>query len=135
MPISSGKKLCLVLAFIAFNAGWSRADGLDGAQLYADNCAACHKPDGSGLATFYPALAGQAVVAGDPDTLIRVVVLGPANVLPADRPKFTGVMPPVKLSDAKLAALLSYVRDKFGKGAAAITEDDVAKVRTAAASK
>src|SRR5699024_1959265 len=38
---------------------------LDGAALYASNCAACHQPDGKGLVGAFPALAGSAIVNGD----------------------------------------------------------------------
>ena len=39
-------------------------------------------------------------------------------------------MPPITgLSDAKIAAIVTYIRDKFGKGASAVDEDEVAKVK------
>ena len=55
-----------------------------GAQVYQQICAACHMPDGKGVSGMQPSLAGSAVVAGDPATLIRVVLDGPAQALPAD---------------------------------------------------
>src|SRR5262245_58236479 len=53
-----------------------------GAQLYKQACATCHMPDGSGVPGLQPALVDSPVVAGDPRTLIRVVMHGPAKALP-----------------------------------------------------
>jgi glucose/arabinose dehydrogenase/cytochrome c5 len=102
-------------------------DSSRGAQVYQQTCAACHMPDGSGVPGMQPALIGSAVVAGNPRTLIRVVLHGPAQVLPANRTKYAVVMPPFTsaLSDADAAEVLSFVRRTFGKGAAAITAAQV----------
>jgi mono/diheme cytochrome c family protein len=123
------------LTLLALTASRAMADGPDGAQLYIDNsCVACHQASGAGVPATYPALMGAAVVSGDPDTLIKLILLGPDKVLPANSPKFPAPMPPVpKMSDAKIAALLTYIRAKFGNGAAAITEDEVTKVRASLA--
>lgn len=109
----------------------ANADGPDGGALFvSNNCVACHQATGVGVPGAFPALAGNPIVAGDQDTLIKILLVGPEKVLPADSPKFTGKMPPVpQLSDAKIAAILTYIRAKFGNGAAAVTEDEVTKVR------
>ncbi|MDB6115533.1 MAG: cytochrome c class, partial [Lacunisphaera sp.] len=60
-----------------------------GGKIYLQVCAACHMPDGRGVPTMQPALAGSAVVAGDPERLINVILKGPAAVLPPDREKFS----------------------------------------------
>jgi hypothetical protein len=80
-----------------------------------------------------PAAASRSrrVVAGDPATLIKVVLDGPAQVLPADRPKYQVVMPPfaAAFSDADIAETLTFVRRAFGNGAAAITTAQVKSQR------
>jgi glucose/arabinose dehydrogenase len=98
-------------------------DGSRGAQLYQQICAACHMPEGTGVAGMNPPLMGSPMVAGDPTTLIRLTLFGPAPVLPAGRPKYGTVMPPfgVAFSDADLADTLTFVRRAFGKGASPIT--------------
>jgi len=70
-----------------------------------------------------PPLNGSAVVSGDPATLIRVVLQGPAQVLPTDRAKYANQMPPfgVVLSDDDIATVLTLVRRQFGKGGAPVT--------------
>jgi glucose/arabinose dehydrogenase/mono/diheme cytochrome c family protein len=106
-------------------------DSSRGAQLYQQTCAACHMPDGSGVSSMHPPLVGSAVVAGDPATLIRVVLHGPAQVLPAGRPKYATVMPPfaTAMTDADIAETLTYTRRVFGKGASPITAVQVAVER------
>ena len=79
-----------------------------------------------------PALLGSAVVKGDPDQLIRVVLRGPAAVLPAGRPKYENIMPAFTiLSDEQIAALLTHLRQTYGAGAGAITPAQVATQRKA----
>jgi mono/diheme cytochrome c family protein len=133
MKISQSIIIPLV-ALLAMTPKSATADGPDGGKLYTANCAACHQPTGSGLPTVYPALMGDSIVAGDPDTVIKIILVGPTKVLPADRPKYSGVMTPITgLSDAKIAALVTYIRDKFGKGASAVDEAEVTKVKASLA--
>jgi len=102
-------------------------DGSRGAQLYQQVCAACHMPDGTGVPGMQAPLVGSAVVAGDAAMLIRVVLQGPAQVLPANRPKYAVQMPPfaAAFSDADIADTLTFVRRAFGKGASAVTAEQV----------
>jgi glucose/arabinose dehydrogenase/cytochrome c553 len=102
-----------------------------GGKIYAQVCAACHMPNGSGVPGMQPALAGSAVVGGDPARLIQVVLKGPAAVLPADREKFSNVMPPFggAYNDADIASLLTYLRKNFAPGAAEVTAQQVAAER------
>ena len=103
------------------------SDGSRGAQLYQQVCAACHMPDGSGVAGLQAPLAGSSVVSGDPATLIKVVLQGPAQVLPANRAKYAVQMPPfaAAFSDVDIADTLTFVRRAFGKGASPVTSAQV----------
>lgn len=94
-----------------------------GGKIYAAVCAACHMPNGSGVPSMQPALAGSAVVAGDPGRLINVILKGPAAVLSADREKFNNVMPPfaAAYNDAEIASLVDYLRKNFAPGSAGET--------------
>ena len=101
-----------------------------GRTVFEQICAACHMVDGSGAGQMQPALVGSAVVKGDATQIIRVVLTGPAAVLPADRPKYANVMPAFSvLSDEQIAAVLTYVRQNFGAGASPITPAQVAAQR------
>jgi mono/diheme cytochrome c family protein len=102
-----------------------------GARLYAANCMACHRADGSGIKGLQPALAGTPVTNGEPDVLLAWVMFGrrPA-ALP--RGEFAGVMPQFGyLSDEDLATLLTHVRASFGNHAPPVTPAMVAAARAA----
>jgi mono/diheme cytochrome c family protein len=48
-----------------------------GAQLYDDNCAACHHTDGKGATEVIPELAGNSsVLAADPTSIVRLILQG-----------------------------------------------------------
>jgi glucose/arabinose dehydrogenase/mono/diheme cytochrome c family protein len=100
----------------ASQTGGVVSDGSRGARLYHEVCASCHMPDGRGVPGMQPALVGSRVVSGDLATLIKVVLHGPAQVLPADRPKYQVQMPPFApaFSDEDIAATLMFVRNAFG---------------------
>ena len=101
-----------------------------GKALYEQICAACHMADGSGAGQMQPALAGNAVVKGDPSQVIRIVLKGPAAVLPADRPKYSNVMPALSmLTDEQIANVVTYIRQRFGHDASAVTPAQVATQR------
>lgn len=104
-----------------------------GSEIYATQCGACHGPDGKGIPGMFATLSGSSLVhSRDPTTLIRLVLDG-ARAVPTDRYPTPVAMPPFdwKLSDAEVAATLSYVRNVFGNSAAIVSEEAVADVRSA----
>ncbi|MFI5184616.1 MAG: PQQ-dependent sugar dehydrogenase [Vicinamibacteria bacterium] len=108
------------------------ADETRGGKLYAQACASCHMADGTGVPHMHPALVGSAVVSGDPATLVRVLLRGPAAALPSGRPTYSNPMPPFdSMTDEDLAAVLTYLRSAFGKGAPPVTAASVAAQRAA----
>jgi glucose/arabinose dehydrogenase/mono/diheme cytochrome c family protein len=102
-----------------------------GAKIFAQVCAACHMPNGSGVPGMQPPLVGSAVISGDTTQLINVLLQGPAKVLPADRPKFQNVMPPFGpvYKNADIASLVNYLRANFAPNAPKITPEEVAAQR------
>jgi len=87
-------------------------------------------PDGRGVPSMQPPLIGSAIVAGDATRLINILLKGPAVVLPADRPKYTGSMPAFNvLSDADLAGVINYIRARFASGASPVTPEQIAAQR------
>ncbi|HUG12769.1 MAG TPA: cytochrome c [Opitutaceae bacterium] len=130
----------IVIAFAVLAAVCARVDtsvssdapAADGAALYAQHCATCHMADGKGVPSLQPSLVDSAIVRGDESLLIRVVLVGPAAVLPADREPYNNTMAGfAMLADAEVAALLTYVRREFGNGAAPVSTERVAAVRAA----
>ena len=102
-----------------------------GAQLYLDNCSACHRSNGQGSPRVFPAIAGNATaLSGNPATLIRLVLAGSAMPATQTAPSALG-MPGFawRLSDQETAQLLTFVRQNWGNAAPAVTADDVAEVR------
>jgi mono/diheme cytochrome c family protein len=101
-----------------------------GRTLYAQYCAVCHMADGKGVSGLQPPLLGSAVVKGDPDQLIRVLLRGPAAVLPANRVKYGNIMPAFSsLTDEQVATLLTYLRQDYGNNAPAIAVSAVTALR------
>ena len=108
-----------------------------GHAIYRDQCSACHGLDGRGAADLFPSLADSSVARSeDPATQIRIVLRGARSVATAAEPTAPG-MPSYgrQLSDAQVAAVLTYVRNSWGGAAKAVTAEDVASARLALASR
>lgn len=106
-----------------------------GRALYASQCADCHGDHGEGRADAYPALAGNRTVTQEPaNNLIQSVLGGGFAVATPGHPQPYG-MPPfgLRLTDAELAATLSYLRSHWGNQASALSEFDINKFRRARA--
>ena len=102
-----------------------------GAAIYADECAACHTPRGAGVAGLFPTLAGApGTQSRGPASLIRVVLQGAQGVATDTAP--TGAAMPAfgyMLSDAQVAAVLTYIRNAGGNAASPVTSGEVASAR------
>jgi len=104
-----------------------------GQAIYRDQCAACHQIDGKGVPRLFPSLAESAGVRSrDATTLIRLVLRGARSVATKQEPTAPG-MPSFgrQLNDKQIAAVVSYVRNAWGRPAAAVAPDDVSKMRDA----
>jgi len=88
----------------------------EGEQVYMQNCASCHQPDGSGMAPMFPALKGNANLKDAKFVIERIL-------------KGKSAMPPfAQLSDRQVAAVATYIRAKlndFGP----VSEDEVKALR------
>ncbi len=110
-----------------------------GKTHYAQLCIACHGVDGRGVQAGPMALAPSLVdsprVAGSDEAVIRILLHGMTG--PVDGKTYLGgvMLPQAAQDDAYLAAVLTYVRTLFGKGASPIREADVAAVRKATAGR
>jgi alcohol dehydrogenase (quinone), cytochrome c subunit len=104
-----------------------------GAEVYVDNCAACHRTNGQGSANALPAIAGNpSVLADDPSSLIRLVLGGSTLPGTSSAPSALG-MPGFawRLSNDEVAQLLTFIRSSWGNKASPVLASDVAKVRGA----
>lgn len=108
-----------------------------GAAIYQDVCSACHAPDGKGVPNLFPSLAASSNVrSADPTSLIRVVLEGARSVATPSEPTGPG-MPAFgrQLNDSEIAAVLTFVRNAWGSGAAAVSEKAVRDQRKTMAAK
>jgi len=114
-------------------AGAAGAGGADGAQIYAANCVACHQATGAGLPGVFPPLAGSEWVLAADKVPANILLHGITGKLTVKDTAYNGQMPAFKdkLSDAEIAAVLSYVRSSFGNGAGKIAADLVKAERDA----
>ena len=110
---------------------------VDGASVFSSRCAACHQATGQGLPGAFPPLAGSEYVLGDAERAVRIVLRGLSGPVTVAGQTFNGAMPAWAdaLSDAEIAAVLTYVRSSFGNAAPAVTPDVVAAQRTATVSR
>lgn len=108
-----------------------------GEQVYGSICVTCHQADGTGLQGAFPPLAGSAVVTGDPEVSIKIILSGLTGEMTRGGATYNGMMTPWggTMSDADIADVLTYIRSNFGNSAGAVTESEVAEVRAATASQ
>jgi mono/diheme cytochrome c family protein len=105
-----------------------------GPALFDANCALCHQAGGVGVPGQFPRLAGRAAaIAAAPQGrqfLMRVLLNGMSGHVTVDGADILGVMPSfAALSDADLAALLTYVSHLQKGHAAAFTASEIAAAR------
>jgi alcohol dehydrogenase (quinone), cytochrome c subunit len=104
-----------------------------GAAIYAGDCASCHGFDAEGYISYMPALAGNPVVLDEnPSSLINVVLNGSEPLVAQGMPEAYR-MPQFRqqLSDQDTADVITFMRNRWGNQAPAVTATQVAKLRKA----
>lgn len=105
-----------------------------GKQVYDTVCGICHGPDGMGKPNQAPPLAGSEWVnTQGVARLIHIPQAGLNGLVQIEGKNWNLNMAPMgaNLSDADLAAALTYIRSSWGNKAGAVTADDVKSVRAA----
>jgi mono/diheme cytochrome c family protein len=125
----------LALASVFANSA-AADDAVSGGSVFASRCAVCHGPEAAGIPGSFPSLHEQIVAfAKSPqgrDYLVMVVTTGLMGELKVGGIVYRGVMPAQSiLSEAEVAAVLSYLASDRGKDSAApvLTAKDVADSR------
>lgn len=90
-----------------------------GEEVYNNNCAVCHKPDGTGMPPAFPSIKGSQVATGPIKNHINIVLQG-KNAMPAWGSQ---------LNDDDIAAVVTYERMSWGNKGGAVTPADVAAER------
>ncbi|MGH8455110.1 MAG: cytochrome c oxidase subunit II [Nevskiales bacterium] len=87
-----------------------------GKETYDTQCAACHKPDGSGMPPTFPAVKGSKVVNGPVAAHLAQIIKG------------KGAMPPFgALSDEQIAAVVTYQRNALGNSTGDVVQPAAVK--------
>jgi nitrite reductase (NO-forming) / hydroxylamine reductase len=105
--------------------------GEAGHAAYLANCAACHQPDGRGLAGAFPPLAGADWLAEHSvEQVAEVVLKGLSGPLVVNGQQYNGTMPAMShLPDADIAAILTHVYGNWGNPGHVVDAATVARVR------
>jgi len=112
------------------------AAAADGAAVFASRCVACHQAGGTGLPGVFPPLAGSNWVNGRDTTVVQILLHGIQGTLTVNGAAYNGVMPNwSSLSDAEIAAVLSYVRSQWGNKGGAVDVALVSAQRAATAAR
>lgn len=109
----------------------SAGSAVDGKQLYANACLACHQASGAGLPGVFPPLADSEWVKGDPVVLAKLVLHGISGPITVKGQSYSGAMPAfgAQFNDEEMAAVLSYIRTEWQNAAEAINAAAVAQAR------
>jgi len=102
-----------------------------GERLYLDNCGACHFVTGKGSPAIFPQLDQATIVnTQDPGGLIHTILAGAQQPSTARAPS-TLAMPGFaqRLNDDEVAQLATFIRQGWSNNAAAVSADQVKKVR------
>ena len=78
----------------------------NGKKVYATNCAACHKADGSGIPPVFPALKGSKIALGPIEDHIDMVLNGKPNTAMSAFKE--------QLSTVDIASVVTYERNAWG---------------------
>ncbi len=105
-------------------------------SLYAKNCAACHQANGEGLAGTFPPLAGSEWVIEDPETPVRVLLLGIGGPIDVAGESYDGVMPTQgHLNEEQIALVATYIRTNWGNEGSEVTTEEVEAVKAELAAR
>lgn len=114
----------------ALTAALSPADR--GKKIFSANCATCHQASGLGVAGQYPPLAGSEYVMGGTRRLGMILLKGLEGPVTVKGAMYgSAVMQPWEktLTDAKIADVLSYIRQEWGNTGGPVAPEGLASLR------
>jgi mono/diheme cytochrome c family protein len=103
-----------------------------GKKVYAANCATCHQANGEGVAGQYPPLAGSEWVTGSTKRLGMILLKGAEGPMTVKGVQYgSAVMQPWEktLTDAKIADVITYIRQAWGNQAGPVAPEGIAALR------
>lgn len=133
--VPGSSKVAFAASDTTAKALWAGESPSRGAELYVDNCAACHRTDGQGYKEVFPRLANNpSVLAEDPSSMIRLILDG--SRLPSTQQAPSDLVMPGfgwRLDDQEAAQLVSFIRNSWGNQAPQVSAKEVSAVRQAIA--
>lgn len=108
-----------------------------GKKVYGQACAQCHQANGMGLPGQYPPLANSHWVTESPKRLAKILLKGLQGPFEVNGTVYNGAMPAQEkvLTDKKIAAVMTYIRNEWGNSAGEIAPEYVARIRAEYASR
>lgn len=101
-----------------------------GEAAYLANCAACHQPNGKGLAGAFPPLAGSDYLLDDVEQSVANVLKGLSGPITVNGQQYNSVMPSQgHLSDQQLASIFNYILNSWRNAGGNVTVERVAEIR------
>jgi mono/diheme cytochrome c family protein len=105
-------------------------------RIFTANCVACHQATGLGMPGVFPPLAGSDWVNQDPETPVRVVLMGITGSIDVAGATYNGTMPGLgNLTDEQIARVVTHVRSSFGNTAGEVDVATVQRVRAELSSR
>ncbi|EMY80526.1 cbb3-type cytochrome c oxidase subunit II [Psychroflexus gondwanensis ACAM 44] len=108
------------------NATSTKSEQSMGANLYQNNCAACHQGNGRGVKGAFPPLNGSLIVNDEnPEMLIKIILMG------YDARQEYGMMPALadNLTDEEIKAIVDYERSSWGNSAPKVPKEIITRLR------
>ncbi|WP_341200661.1 cytochrome c [Croceibacter atlanticus] len=101
-----------------------------GEAVYIDFCKRCHMPNGKGVGTTYPPLAGSNWLEEKRKESIHSVKYGLNGEIQVNGKTYNNVMTPLGLSDDEVADVMNYVMNSWGNTQETmVTEDEVSAIK------
>lgn len=100
-----------------------------GKSVFSTTCFACHQSDGKGIPNVFPPLVNSDWLKKNRAQAISTVIHGRTGEITVNNQKYVGVMPPQNLNDEQIAAVLTYVYQKFNNVNTTVHPDEVKKIR------
>src|SRR5690554_4309398 len=120
----------IMLAISGFAGTAAAADMEAGKKSYERNCAACHRPDGSGMRGAFPPLANNPNLKAEPERVVESILKGVSGPLEVGGNTYNAVMPAMAhLDDTEIANISNYVLNSWGNSGPEITAAQVKTVR------
>jgi len=101
-----------------------------GEAVYIDFCKRCHMPNGKGVGTTYPPLAGSNWLEEKRKESIHSVKYGLNGEIQVNGKTYNNVMTPLGLSDDEVADVMNYVMNSWGNTQdTMVTKDEVSAIK------